>query len=194
MPELRACRVDVTRVHREPDGSSEQVTQLLRGEPVTIVRRRGGWVEIRTAYDYPGWMRASDLGGEPDKAWPTRRSDADPVDAARAYLGVPYLWGGMSERGIDCSGLVHMAHRRVGRLVPRDADQQEEARFAVEEPRTGYLLTYGDPSGADRATHIAFWLGKGRILHATDRDGVHAVVDEPEPEELAARRRRMFRL
>ena len=53
--------------------------------------------------------------------------------AAGAYLGAPYLWGGMSERGINCSGLVHMAFRRLGRLVPRDAHEQEAAAEQVEQ-------------------------------------------------------------
>ena len=79
----------------------------------------------------------------------------------------------MSEHGIDCSGLVHMAWRRLGRLVPRDADQQEE-RAAVAAPRTAT-----SPSTAStRSTHIAFWLGGGRILHAA---GGRGVVEEEEP-------------
>jgi cell wall-associated NlpC family hydrolase len=85
-----------------------------------------------------------------------------------------------------------MSFRAVGRLVPRDADQQEEAGDPVDEPRPGDLISYGDEDGA--ADHIAFWLGSGRILHATGRDGVNRVVDEPEPEELRRRRRRVFRL
>ena len=52
----------------------------------------------------------------------------------------------MSERGIDCSGLVHMAWRRLGRIVPRDADQQEEAASLVDEPRYGDLVIYGRES------------------------------------------------
>jgi cell wall-associated NlpC family hydrolase len=81
----------------------------------------------------------------------------------------------------------------VGRLVPRDADQQEEAGTEVpeEELGAGDLITYGDTTGA---THIAFWLGDGRILHSTERDGVDGVIEEPEPDELRIQRRRVIRL
>jgi cell wall-associated NlpC family hydrolase len=98
----------------------------------------------------------------------------------------------MTERGIDCSGLVHISFRAAGRLVPRDADQQEDAGTPVDELEPGDLISYGDQDAA--ADHVAFWLGEGRILHATGRDGVNRVLEEPEPEELRRRRRRAFRL
>src|SRR5205085_257172 len=136
-----------------------------RGEPVRIEERRDGWARVVTAYDYPGWVREEALA----------QSDGDAVDEARAYLGAPYLWGGMTERGIDCSGLVHMAYRRLGRLVPRDADQQEDAAVVVgeDELQPGDLVTYGDP-----VDHVAFWLGGGRILHSTGREDGIGVVNE----------------
>ena len=97
----------------------------------------------------------------------------------------------MTKGGIDCSGLVHMAYRRLGQVVPRDADQQEEAGRRVDdtELRAGDLITYGEGT----ADHIAFWAGEGRILHATGRDDL-GVVEEDEPESLRARRRMLIRL
>jgi gamma-D-glutamyl-L-lysine dipeptidyl-peptidase len=178
-------------IRAEPREDAEQVTQVLAGEPVTIEETRDGWVRVRTAYDYPGWMREDDLGGSEDGAW-LEPTAADPVDWARKLLGTPYEWGGMTERGIDCSGLVHMAFRATGRLVPRDADQQEDAATPVDDPQPGDLTTYGEPHKV--ADHVAFWLGGGRILHSTQRDGVNGVVEEHEPEYLEARRRGMFRL
>jgi cell wall-associated NlpC family hydrolase len=85
-----------------------------------------------------------------------------------------------------------MAYRRLGRLVPRDAYQQEAAGEPVREDALapGDLITYRD----DRATHIAFWLGDGRIPHSTERDGVDGAVEEAEPAHLFALRRRPIRL
>ena len=176
------CSVEVAAVRADPDDASERVTELLRGEPVKVHERAQGWTRIETVYGYPGWVRDEELG--------LRRGD--PVEEARTFLGTPYLWGGLTRRGIDCSGLVHIAYRRLGRIVPRDADQQEEAGEDVppNELRHGDLVTYGD----DRADHIAFWLGDGRILHATGRDDVRAVVEEEEPAALRGRRRRLVRL
>lgn len=73
--------------------------------------------------------------------------------------------------------------------MPRDSWQQEEAGTPVEVPEPGDLVTYG----GDRADHIAFWLGQGRILHATAREGL-GVIEEPEPAELRARRRLAIRM
>jgi gamma-D-glutamyl-L-lysine dipeptidyl-peptidase len=155
------------------------VTELWPGEPFTVEDRRDGWARIRTAYDYPGWIPERVLG--------------DPLTHARSFLGAPYLWGGMTRNGIDCSGLVHMSFRAAGRLVPRDAAEQEEAGEPVAEPelQPGDLVSYGGSDGAD---HVAFWAGDGRIVHATGREGVRRVVEEPEPAELRARRRALFRL
>ena len=153
------CSVDVAAVRAEPSDDAERVTELLRGEPVSVEERRDGWARIVTAYDYPGWVREEELAG----------TGGDPVEQARRYLGTPYLWGGMTERGIDCSGLVHMSYRWVGRLVPRDADQQEAAGTAVPEEE----LQRGRPdhATAKRRRDAHRFLGRGGPHPPFDRAG-----------------------
>ena len=187
-----SCAVPLAPVRAEPDEGAEQVTQALAGEPLEVEERRDGWARVRTAYDYRGWVREDVLGPPADDEWLGHARVGDAVEEARRYLGAPYLWGGLTEHGIDCSGLVHMVYRRLGRLVPRDAYQQEDAGriLSERELRAGDLLTYG----GDVADHIAFWLGGGRILHASGREGVRRVVEEQEPPDLRARRRRAVRL
>ena len=171
------CRVEVAPILAEAALGAEQVTQALRGEPLEAGERRNGFVCVTTAYGYSGWVCEQELCGD------------EPLELARGFLGSPYEWGGLSAAGIDCSGLVHMAYRLVGKVVPRDSWQQEAAGRPVDPPEPGDLLTYGE----GRADHIAFWLGGGRILHSTAREGL-GVVEEPEPEELRNRRRQAIRL
>jgi hypothetical protein len=170
------CAVEVASLRAEPREDAEQVTQALRGDPLVVERREGGWAAVRTTYGYPGWMREEQLTGD------------SPLELARTFLGVPYEWGGASSGGLDCSGLVHLAYRLAGRVVPRDASQQDEAGLPLEEPDPGDLVVYGEP-----VDHIAFWLGEGRILHATGRESL-GVVEEVEPAVLRGRPRRFVRL
>ena len=183
------CTAEVAPVRAAPADDAEQVTQLVRGEPVRVAGRDGAWTWIVTVYDYSGWVRAEALeDGEGALPPPEGRT---PVELAREYLGAPYLWGGMTEAGIDCSGLVHMAYRRAGSLVPRDAWQQHDAGERVADPEPGDLVLYAHPG--KQADHVAFWLGGDRILHATGRDGL-GVVEEDEPEALRSRRAGFVRL
>lgn len=87
---------------------------------------------------------------------------------AELYMGVPYLWGGLSGKGMDCSGLVRMAYAAQGRLLPRDAWQQ--ARLGREIPsdslRCGDLIFFGNPD-TGRITHVAIYDKDGEYVHAS---------------------------
>jgi len=93
------------------------------------------------------------------------------VAAASLYLGVPYLWGGRSFLGIDCSGLVQCAFRDIGVAVPRDSDMQRDAigdvvsAGAIADLRRGDLIYLPG--------HVLIYAGAGRVIHA---DGVSMTV------------------
>jgi cell wall-associated NlpC family hydrolase len=185
------CRVEVAALRAEPLDAAEQVTQALLHEPLEVVEERDGWARVRTAYAYPGWVRAEALEGGRGRL--PDASGATPIEEARRFLGAPYQWGGLTRTGIDCSGLVHLAYRLAfGRLVPRDSWQQERSGAVVagDDVRPGDLVTYGS---GDRADHVAFWLGDGKILHSTARDDL-GVVEELEPSALQEMRRAVVRL
>lgn len=88
---------------------------------------------------------------------------ADLVTSARKYLGVPYVWGGESADGVDCSGLVQLALQDLGVEVPRTAREQMTQGTAVaslDDALPGDLVVF------DGGSHIGIYLGDGRMIDA----------------------------
>lgn len=91
-------------------------------------------------------------------------SGADAVESAKKYLGVPYVWGGTSASGLDCSGLVQKAFGDLGIKLPRVAADQARMGTAVPslaQARPGDLLAFGSP-----VDHIAIYVGNNQMIAA----------------------------
>lgn len=82
------------------------------------------------------------------------------VSGAQRYLGVPYEWGGTSSSGVDCSGLVYLAHRAAGISVSRQSGSLGSGGKAVSSPLPGDVVCY---SG-----HVGIYVGNGQMIHAPE--------------------------
>ena len=112
------------------------------------------------------------------------------LDGADRFVGVPYKWGGTSPRpGFDCSGLVQYVYGREGVSLPRTSRQQAVAGSARptrwDAAAPGDLVMFAEPGAA--ISHVAFYAGGGRILHASASGGGVRYDD------LATRRGRWYR-
>ena len=172
--EILACALAVAPIHRDPDAASEQVTQALRGEPLTVEERRDGWARVRTAYDYPRLGRGGRARREADRL-ATGRSRRR-AGRGSACLPRHAVSLGRHERAGD--RLLRPGPHgspRLGRIVPRDADQQEDA--AAE-------ITAGDARPGDLVTS---WLRRTPAGPRTSRSGSATAASSTRPTGTTAR-------
>ena len=124
-------------MYAEPDIKSPEAGELVFGNAVAI------------SSHMPGFMETADGRFIPKPfLWPAAKRFEDPATAAQLFFGAPYLWGGNSPRGIDCSGLVQNAFIASGRDCPADSDLQE-ADLGAPLP----------PGAAPARGDLVFWRG-----------------------------------
>jgi hypothetical protein len=91
------------------------------------------------------------------------------VNTADQYLGVPYVWGGETPKGFDCSGFTKYVFAKNGIELPRTSRQQvqvgEKVATSLSSLRTGDLIFFAE--NYSRVDHVAIYVGDGRIIHAT---------------------------
>ena len=139
-------------VYRQPDIKAPTITCLSMSSQLSITHSKGLFAHIENL----GWIFEKSiraLGG----------IESDFVSVAQKFTGTPYLWGGRSSFGIDCSGLVQLSLRGVGVLCPRDTDQQASSVGSPINDEITKLLR-GDLIYMNG--HVAIMVDPNTILHA----------------------------
>jgi cell wall-associated NlpC family hydrolase len=149
-----------------------RVLTLSMNTRLPVVRRTLHAVQVATPDRGREWLprsRASVYRSERDIPRPT---GLDLVRTAKTFLHQPYLWGGRSSFGLDCSGLTGTVYQVHGITIPRDSGPQAKdpraRRVAATNLRPGDLLFYSHSTSADDIYHVAMYVGHGQMIEAYD--------------------------
>ncbi|UOY91243.1 C40 family peptidase [Ectobacillus sp. JY-23] len=138
------------------DEEEREKQRIVYQTVLPLVKEEGDWVFLMT----------------PDGLRKTKRENgaagADLLTNGKQFIGLPYLWGGTSAFGYDCSGFTYTLARSVGVDIPRDAHDQAKAGEAVEraDMQPGDLLFFAYENGKGAIHHVAVYAGEGQMLHA----------------------------
>lgn len=142
-------------------------------------------VQVALPGERTAWLARADLALRPPELsagiYP-RQPVSVVTTYARQFLGVPYLWGGTSWQGLDCSGFVQLCYRMGGFILPRDANQQHDfLPHAVSraEMQEGDLIFFGSES----ITHVALALNDHEYIHATGQPYSRVIISSFNPRD-----------
>lgn len=181
-PETHLILAPAVELRAQADAQSEVLTRLVSGTGVGLKEKRGDWACVSA--NQTGWVPASVLRAIADIPASIEEKRNLIVTDAMRMTGVPYLWGGTSGNGIDCSGYVRLLHRWVGVEIPRDADMQCHAAKPVEKPfEVGDLFFFSEGDDEKRSiTHVGMSLGGWKMIHSSrGRNGVY--IDDLQKNE-----------
>lgn len=162
----------------------ETVSDLVAGSILELVADKGLFYQVKypdgriafvkkdEAQTYNSWLGALN---------PTQESL---VATSKQLMGLPYLWGGTSSKGVDCSGFTKTIYFLNGMVLPRDASQQVNAGTVVDKDKdfsklaVGDLLFFGRPatdSTKQRVVHVGMWIGNNQFIHSSGRVHISSI-------------------
>lgn len=205
------CTAQHSGVYAAPSLKAGRLSDMSAGNLVRVVYRDGKkpkpsvkkkWAEVMLPDGRKGWTPAADLAVFADWAVKQKITADNIVSTAMTFEGAPYLWGGTSSKGLDCSGLVRLTFFMNGHLLPRNASQQvnygreiimecdhtvtpdSDALYQEMVKRTkhlqpGDLVFFGTPEtfwSKEKITHVGIYIGNGKIIHASHKVRVNSLI------------------
>ena len=127
------------------------------------------WYKVVLPDNCEGYIQKGDAGLEPPLV-----SQAELVYFSQKFLGIPYIWGGRSSFGYDCSGFVQMLYNQMGILLPRDSKEQiQDPRFKdipLNTIEAGDLIFFG--KSREKIMHVGLFLGNNQFIHTSIRENM----------------------
>lgn len=157
-------------VHTQPSVHSGTVSDAVAGDRLKYSGLSRGFWKVSFPDGRVGYISKKDA--ERESSWRKKlRTDADSIIASALKMnGFPYIWAGMSPKGMDCSGFVRTVLFLHDIIIPRDASQQApkgERIMGTEDLIPGDLLFFGrKDTAAPRVSHVGIYIGEGRFIHS----------------------------
>lgn len=165
-------------IRQQPASSSFPVCDVTGGAIMKYLRLNGEWVQVGLADGRTGYIARSSVV-DYDQWGSKLQPIADNLERTGKFmLGVPYLWGGTSTKGVDCSGFTKTVYLLNGMMLNRDANQQAEEGVPVEQGenfgnlKKGDLLFFGrkgENGESERIVHVGLYLGKQEYIHSSGK-------------------------
>ncbi len=157
-----------TRAFSEPGGLGVFDHELVQGSVLPLKGRKIGFSELLAPDGCSIWVDSQNISSYQcyQDVFATKRGVQAVIETARQYLGLPYLWGGCTAYGFDCSGFTQFCMKMNGYLIKRDADMQYEQGFEVEDRRdliAGDLVFF--ETYQKGPSHVGIYIDEGRYIH-----------------------------
>lgn len=168
---------------------SEPISDLVAGNVLEKLNQTKKIVEVKLPDGRKGFVKAEDVSDFDEWQKKLTYTPEDIINYAKNMMGFPYLWGGTSIKGVDCSGYMKVIHFINGIILPRDANQQalvgEEIQLDEEftQVKPGDLIFFGrkgNETRPERITHVGIYIGDKKFLHSSGRVRLDSFNKEDE--------------
>lgn len=166
-----------------PDENSKRVSDLVAGNILTLISKDDNFFKVQYPDGRQAFVNSNESLLLDEWLSNINPSSESILHTAEKFMGVPYLWGGTSSKGMDCSGFTKTVHYLNGIVLPRDASQQVHVGELIDTDQSlndlqpGDLLFFGRKKTADkkeRITHVGIYKGNMEFIHASGRVKVNS--------------------
>lgn len=183
--------------YTESEQESTTVSDLVAGCMMELMGEKGDFYQVLFADNRQGFVLKNEARIYNEWLSGLSASEENLIKTSKRLMGVPYLWGGTSFKGVDCSGFTKTVYFLNGIVLPRDASQQVMIGETIDKSgnwgdlKAGDLLFFGEKrdDGSERVVHVAMWLGNGEFIHASNKVRVSSMISTaPNFDEYNAKR------
>lgn len=133
-----------------------------------VIKEEGDWLHVQTPQNGVKYMQKKEAKLYKNYQSIPKPNQKDIVNSAKMFLDLPYLWGGTSSFGYDCSGIIYSVYKNHGIIIPRDSFVQATKGKAVSKAnlQPGDLVFFAGNRGKGKVYHVGLYIGEGKMLHA----------------------------